>query len=83
MFPTVCGDKTVEQYSNNGRTYVKNAFFKMVLSFVVKLWRLSIALICALWTMDEICRLNVKFESITIPRYRVSFDQLNNLVSKV
>jgi hypothetical protein len=81
MFPKVCGDQNGEQYSNKKHTYVKNAVFKMVLSFVAKLLRMSLAFISAIQTMDEICRLNVRFESIIIPRSRVYFDQLNKLAT--
>ena len=45
MFPKVCGDQTGEQYSNKGRTYVKNAFVKMALPLDVKLLRIILALI--------------------------------------
>jgi len=55
----------------------------MVLSLVIKLHSISLARICALWTTEEICRLNVSFESKMIPRSRVSLDQFSWLLSNI
>jgi len=49
----------------------------MVPSLVVKLRSIRLARICALWTIDEICRLNNSSESKMIPRSRVSLDILD------
>jgi len=55
----------------------------MVLSLVVKLRSISLARICAVWTIDEICRLNVSFKSKMIPRSRISLDQFSWLLFNI
>ena len=74
MFPIKYTDTRLV---SNIPTMDVNNVFKMVLSMVAKLLRMNIALICALRTVDEICRLIVKFESIIIPRAPISFDHLS------
>jgi hypothetical protein len=74
----VWGDQIGEQYSRRGPTKVINALVKISGWLERKLFRISLARMCALWTINEMCLENVNFESKTIPRSRVSVDQFKN-----